>query len=682
MSAFRVVLDGQDIYDLTKKDLVLYNAVVKAEAGAAGSFDFTMPPGHVFYGKVTPYGSTIEVFEDGESIFYGRPLRPKIGFYNQATYHCEGALAFLNDIHGPEFIYEDIMVQSYFRNLISTHNAGEQAKQERRFTVGNVTVIDNVAVYRETSPSSTIFDLIKKGCIGTSGGYLFTRRVNGVTYIDWVADMPYTCNQTVEFAVNLIDMARSGDDDIYTGVMLKGGKPDDAPDGAGAVTAGPIWMSAEIQAKYGNMCAYLEYPDIKTSAGLIEKGEEFLQKQQFESMCFEVTAAEQHYLNVSLDAFKAGQMVYLISNPHFVQMQLPVQSVEYNLNSGAKKITLGTAKKQTLTKIERRIRDNTDAMQESLEQQREDLDKIIPEVQDMIDNSGIVPGDDGNDYAIGVDPNGDVYATKVPSRIHITHPPDKTIYQQGETYDWTGLIVMAEYGDGTTEDVTSRCGIAPEDGATVTDENGNHQGTVALIVGRGGLEDYFDFTVYASTAKEIRVSTTVTCAGWKDVTTGNYRQDGGATFSTVIKTTDGNLFELKDISYSQNVGDMNETHVSGLFIDAGASDYEIEFSYTASGSSTHTSRWGNTTEYTYANAKTETGRYGSVIANTINSHKLYGNIPDNVISSLGSICAHAVFLPGGDYMYPIAIINGSYDRNNSLDPPYHVTVKSTVETIN
>ena len=495
MSTFRVVLDGQDIYDPTQKDLVLYNAVVKTEAGAAGSFDFTMPPGHVFYGKVTPYGSTIEVFEDGESIFYGRPLRPKIGFYNQATYHCEGALAFLNDIHGPEFIYEDIMVQNYFRNLISTHNAGEQAKQERRFTVGNVTVIDNVAVYRETSPSSTIFDLIKKGCIGTSGGYLFTRRVNGVTYIDWVADMPYTCNQTVEFAINLIDMARSGDDDIYTGVMLKGGKPDDAPEGAGAVTAGPIWMSAEIQAKYGNMCAYLEFPDIKTSAGLIEKGDEFLQKQQFESMCFEVTAAEQHYLNVSLDAFKAGQMVYLISHPHFVQMQLPVQSVEYNLNSGAKKITLGTAKKQTLTKIERRIRDNTNAMQENLEQQREDLDKIIPEVQDMIDNSGIVPGDDGNNYAIGVDPNGDVYATKVPSRIYITHPPDKTTYQQGETYDWTGLIVMAEYGDGTTEDVTSRCGIAPEDGTTVTDENGNHQGTVALIVGRGGLEDYFDYVV-------------------------------------------------------------------------------------------------------------------------------------------------------------------------------------------
>ena len=472
MSTYRVVLDGQDIYDPTKKDLVLYNAVVKTEAGAAGSFDFTMPPGHVFYGKVTPYGSTIEVFEDGESIFYGRPLRPKIGFYNQATYHCEGALAFLNDIHGPEFIYEDIMVQNYFRNLIATHNAGELAKPERRFTVGNITVIDNVAVYRETSPSSTIFDLIKKGCIGTSGGYLFTRRVNGVTYIDWVADMPYTCNQTVEFAVNLIDMARSGDDDIYTGVMLKGGKPDDAPEGAGAVTAGPIWMSAEIQAKYGNMCAYLEYPDIQTSAGLIEKGDEFLQKQQFVSMCFEVTAAEQHYLNVSLDAFRAGQMVYLISNPHFVQMQLPVQSVEYNLNSGVKKVALGTSKRQTLTKIERRNKDNLDTVRNDMDSFENDVDEINNDI-DRIDNGltdladtvgsieanqGVVSGDDGYDYGLGVDTEGNVYATKIPKYVMIADY--KAVYRIPDTYSGQLNKVYAFYStdpDAEGEDVTSSC---------------------------------------------------------------------------------------------------------------------------------------------------------------------------------------------------------------------------------
>ena len=674
MSTYRVVLDGQDIYDPTKKDLVLYNAVVKTEAGAAGSFDLTMPPGHVFYGKVTPYGSTIEVFEDGESIFYGRPLRPKIGFYNQATYHCEGALAFLNDIHGPEFIYEDIMVQNYFRNLIATHNAGEQAKQERRFTVGNITVIDNVAVYRETSPSSTIFDLIKKGCIGTSGGYLFTRRVNGVTYIDWVADMPYTCNQTVEFAVNLIDMARSGDDDIYTGVMLKGGKPDDAPEGAGAVTAGPIWMSAEIQAKYGNMCAYLEYPDIKTSAGLIEKGDEFLQKQQFESMCFEVTAAEQHYLNVSLDAFKAGQMVYLISHPHFVQMQLPVQSVEYNLNSGAKKITLGTAKKQTLTKIERRIRDNTDAIQENLEQQREDLDKIIPEVQDMIDNSGIVPGDDGNDYAIGVDPNGDVYATKVPSRIRITHPPDKTTYQQGETYDWTGLIVMAEYGDGTTEDVTSRCGIAPEDGATVTDENGNHQGTVALIVGRGGLEDYFDYAVVPGVVKKIIVHTTITASGWKDYSAYPYYEKIEATGTCDVIIEADDPFEIKILNDAYDDGaNVQSRTVVGTSIQG-----DNLFRITATGNATINVEYNDGTVLpTKVINTSRTIDYITLIHLITPSRDGYrAKFAFLNISNVTDL--YEQVMDGSDTMAALVCVSGTHKRISSKTPNYTLTVQSTV----
>lgn len=285
MAIYRVLLDGVDIYDPTSKGMVLIDPVVHTEAGAAGNFEFTMPPMHVFYNNITPYGSSIEVLEDGQSIFFGRPLKPKIGFYNQKTYHCEGALAFLNDTRPTdEFVYEDTTPAQYFRDLIAYHNSF-QSKQSRKFTVGNITVSTDWDVYREMSPSMTILEHIKRGCVGSDGGYLFTRRVNGVTYIDWVKDMPYTCNQTVEFALNLLDMSRSGNEDIYTGVMLKGGERRIKQNGKisnSVVQYGPMWGSAEAIAKYGEIIGYQEYPDIDNVDNLMVAGEYFLMTQQFE----------------------------------------------------------------------------------------------------------------------------------------------------------------------------------------------------------------------------------------------------------------------------------------------------------------------------------------------------------------------------------------------------------------
>ena len=471
MAIYRVLLDGVDIYDPTSKGMVLIDPVVHTEAGAAGNFEFTMPPMHVFYNNVTPYGSSIEVLEDGHSIFFGRPLKPKIGFYNQKTYHCEGALAFLNDSRPTdEFVYENTTPAQYFRDLIAYHNSF-QSKVSRKFTVGNITVSTDWDVYREMSPSMTIMEHIKRGCVGSDGGYLFTRRVNGVTYIDWMKDMPYTCNQTVEFSLNLLDMSRSGNEDIYTGVMLKGGERKIKINGRvsnSVVQHGPMWGSAEAIAKYGEIMAYQEYPDITDVNNLIAAGEYFLMTQQFESMLFEVSAAEQHYLNVSLDAFDTGQKVHLVSNPHFVDIELPVQSIEVRLDSAEKKVTLGTVKRQTLTKIQRKMKEEQDKIAEDTDRIigatdtiESNVDGMQSDIDDLFDNQGIVIGDDGNPYTIGVDENGNIYAKPldpIPAEIAILDA--NAFYRTGETYDGTPNKVVAFYStdpDAEGEDVTDKC---------------------------------------------------------------------------------------------------------------------------------------------------------------------------------------------------------------------------------
>ena len=492
MAIYRVLLDGVDIYDPTSKGMVLIDPVVHTEAGAAGNFEFTMPPMHVFYNSVTPYGSSIEVLEDGQSIFFGRPLKPKIGFYNQKTYHCEGALAFLNDSRPTNsFSFDDITPIQYFRDLISYHNS-LQSNVNRRFTVGNITVTVDWDVYREMTPSMTIMEHIKRGCIGSDGGYLFTRRVNGVNYIDWVKDMPYTCNQTVEFALNLLDMSRSGNEDIYTGVVLQGGERKVKKDNKtfhSIVRYGPLWGSQEAIAKYGEILGYQEYPDITNVDDLIAAGAAFLSSQQFESMLFEVSAAEQHYLNASLNIFKSGQKVHLVSNPHFVDMMLPVQSVDVRLDSAEKKVTLGTQKKQTLTKIQKKIEEkqendvlNVDDLIDTINDIQTTIDDMQTEIDDIIANQGVITGDNGNPYDIGVNTGGDVYAEEhaVLERIEFTDVPF-IVYNEGDTFSLTGYVVTGFYNTGATADVTAQCTFSPADGTVLTDED-------TLTATLGGLE--------------------------------------------------------------------------------------------------------------------------------------------------------------------------------------------------
>ena len=65
--------------------------------------------------------------------------------------------------------------------------------------------------------------------------------------------------------------------------------------------------------------------------------------------------------------------------------------------------------------------------------------------------SAIVGEDeDGNDAVLGVDEQGKIVKTPIPSAIHIITPPTKTEYVEGETIIHDGLVVGLKKKDGST----------------------------------------------------------------------------------------------------------------------------------------------------------------------------------------------------------------------------------------
>ena len=523
MSVYRVVIDGVDIYDPTRKELTLINPVLTVEMGSAGNFEFTIPPTHIFYNNITPYGSNIDVYEDGMLIWSGRPLNPVKDFWNQKRFHCEGCLAYLNDTIQTA---RDITgtTADYLRSFIAIHNS-QESRNDRKFVVRNIAhdyVNSNRTI--ELNLEST-FEAIRKYTIGVEGGYLFaTKSSEGMIYLDWYDTAPYTCNQKIQFAINMVDITRTDDyEEFFTGVYAIGGQD---PDTKQTISlSNVLWASNELRQKYGDIVKRVQFKDCITTNALYVAAQDYLNKHIVPDYIIEAEAADLHFLEGQHERFEVGTMVQVLSEPHLINGMYPLSRIVCYLDTGRKVITLGTLKRQTLTALQEKIDNRLDDSDipgdpHKPPEKRDPPDDpfgdydgwqrnepgdpwhpVIDGVPSELDENGnyqpvpneypYITGGDGNDYVMGVDPSGGpggspaVTFDKVLNYIKIstTH---EGVYHENDSFDLSEYTVAGYYGDGTSIDVTSRCEYAPTNGQTLLFMNG--QPVFKWLVAR--LTDY------------------------------------------------------------------------------------------------------------------------------------------------------------------------------------------------
>ena len=387
---YRVLLDNNDILDYDNKDCVLLSPQLDMELNAAGSFQFTMPPNHIFHSNVQPLVSTVEIYEDDDLVWYGRPIEVETDFYKQKNVYCEGAMSYFNDTIQRPHEYNSIYIHEFFRTVIASHN--QQVSLARQFTVGNITV-ENAQVYRNLRYEST-YDTLKRQCLNSRGGYFFFRRVNGVNYIDWLEEMPYTCNQPVEFGLNLLDISSTFDGgNFYTCVVPLG----DEDLTVAEVNSGSDLIVSEAAQTYGNITKVVRFNDVKYADTLYDDGIEFLEEHQFDDLVIECTAAELHNQNPNYEHFRVGQMVRCHSVPHLLDKNFPLTKLSISLDTAAKEIQLGTRKQDTLTEI---MKSDSESVLFDMESK---LDTAIWDVQDDMESkldTAILDLQDGFDSQI------------------------------------------------------------------------------------------------------------------------------------------------------------------------------------------------------------------------------------------------------------------------------------------
>lgn len=357
------------MYSIYADDVCIYSDVFALESmkvispkltledNAAGSLTMKLPQKNVGYGSIARMTTDISVQKDGVEIWAGRVLSESMDFYNNRDLYCEGELAYFNDSTQPPAEFSGQSIRAYLEELIRVHNSKVGAN--RQFSIGAVTMVDENFPTYYTNNDKTL--AILNTLIEKYGGHMRVRKVDGVRYLDYLAEYPDTCSQVIQFGSNMIDFTKQWDSTEFATVIVPlGNRLDDSPIEAldayltvESVNNGSMYVkSDEAFAAYGWIEKVVTWNDVSDPVVLLEKAKAYLRDLQFDNMELELSALDLHYLDVSIEAVKLLDEIRVISRPHGLDRMFPVTKLEIPLdNPDQTQFKLGTTVKTSLSSV-------------------------------------------------------------------------------------------------------------------------------------------------------------------------------------------------------------------------------------------------------------------------------------------------------------------------------------------
>ena len=339
---YTIHADGKVLFDSLSEDVqhIVLSPKLTLDINKAGSLSMVLPPGNALHGQLKKMKSVLTVEQDGTPLFRGRVTETETDTYNQQNIYCEGDKAFLKDsVFSPGALSGK--VHDFFRLLVSNHN--EQVDAEKRFTVG---IIDAVGADVELNPESrqetrvywNTLDMMEDSLLNVYGGYLRTRTVGGVHYLDWVAQYGEENSQPIEFTVNLLDLTAKADaGDVFT-VLIPLGASEIGEDGEytepvsiASINGGLNYIQDDAAvALYGRIWKTHTWSYIDDPAQLMERGREYL-KTGIALETLTLKAIDMHFVDGKVQPIRIGDRVRIRSNPHGLDKVYTCTLIEIDL---------------------------------------------------------------------------------------------------------------------------------------------------------------------------------------------------------------------------------------------------------------------------------------------------------------------------------------------------------------
>lgn len=360
---YQIQCDGYVLHDTRLKNLQVVSPKCSIQLRKTGILTFQIASTHPYYDKIHKHTSEITLYQDGTVLFCGRVLNDEIDFYNIKNVECEGELSyFLDSIQRRKEYHLDggsqNVIETYLRDLVSIHNS--QVDDRKKFQVGTVTVGDSNNYLYNISNYQNTLECLNNKLVGSYGGYLQIRHVDGVKYIDYLSELTKSCSQTIKFGKNLIDMTKYiKGEDIYTALIPLGAKLEsdesaaesmeryvdissvpDCTEGTIVKVSDYIYDSEAVK-KYGWIWHAEKWDDVTISDNLFTKAKKELQNSIVETLTLELTVIDLHHLGVDVEKISLGDKIQVVSIPHQLNIIMIVEKMDIDIdNPQNTKITL------------------------------------------------------------------------------------------------------------------------------------------------------------------------------------------------------------------------------------------------------------------------------------------------------------------------------------------------------
>lgn len=354
---YRVYLNDKIIYSPGDDEKQVLSPKLELAVNVSGSFSFRLTKLHPDYDGVQPMSSYVRVEEDGKPIFYGRVLSVEKDFYGTKEVRCEGELAYFLDSIQEPYRYQNYSLRGFLSSIISRHNA--KVDIAKRFTLGQVTVIDpNDSIYRYTNWETTL-DVLMEKLVKRLGGYLRIRHVGSMRYLDYLESFDNTNTQEIVFGENLLDYTDNLDaGDIATRIIPLGARLETSSiEGLEeyttikSVNGGLSYIeSGEAVKSYGIITKTVSFDNVTEPQNLLAKGRKYLEDVQFADIGITLKAIDLHLMNPAIESVKIGDDIRVISKVHGLNRIFPVTSLSLSLDKPQDStFVLGTKEKGGLS---------------------------------------------------------------------------------------------------------------------------------------------------------------------------------------------------------------------------------------------------------------------------------------------------------------------------------------------
>ena len=401
--------DSKKIYDPRIEKLQLEEAELSQAKNKAGTLKFIIPIDHEYADlAITPGVTRVTVKEDDETLFKGRIIKNNPDFWGDTEHTAEGDLAYLNDTVVRPYEYAG-SPREYFAFLIEQHNA--QVEKERQFEVGRVTVADpNDYIVRSSAQYPSTWEELETKLLDSMGGFLVERWEDGVTYLDYLAEIRENNEQVAKYGENIVDIDRIKEiDSGFATAVIPLGKKQEAEDGKEAqyltiksINNGKDYVqNDDAVSKYGLILKTVEHEDVTLPENLLRKGKEDLTEAIKSVESITVTAADLSGTGVKVESFHFMKNVHCVSKRHGLDFRSPVVSLTRNLlDRSDYKITVGNTLKTYTGSADAARRDTDTKIEEIINLEREARKKAIADLVDKMGKaSGLYVTDIGKDGA-------------------------------------------------------------------------------------------------------------------------------------------------------------------------------------------------------------------------------------------------------------------------------------------